>query len=343
MSKPMAKIDSLLKTQEASLRKKIKKYREVAKELKAHLDAHPSDWGKYQSIFNQEINAIFRDLMVFEQERLAKGDEASVYKLKRIFVNHLRADFLYGEHICWSLNKPYGYAGDFKIIDDIYRNDPKTDGFARLFDNYSQMSAAAFAIRNRKEDIKKFIGSLVKANNGKALKIMDLASGPCRDINEMLEEIPPTQRNLSIDCYDQDEKAIEYAKNLLGKNLKFVSFYKENAVRIAFRKVIPSQQYDLIFSLGLFDYLDERLAQRLIGALKGLLKPNGVLFVANFGEKYQNPSFYFLEWVGEWQLIYRSEEEFRNIFLAAGFDKENLRTEFEQQGIIQYVIAQKPS
>jgi len=339
----MAKIDSLLKTQETSLRKRIKKYREVAKELKAHLDAHPGEWGKYQSVFNQEINAIFRDLMIFEQERLANNDEASVYKLKRIFVNHLRADFLHGEHICWSLQKPYGYAGDFKIIDDIYRNDPKTKGFARLFDNYSQMSAAAFAIRNRKEDIKKFVGSLVKANNGKALKIMDLASGPCRDINEMLEETSSAQRNLSIDCYDQDENAIEYAKGLLGENLKFVNFHKENAVRIAFKKIIPSERYDLIFSLGLFDYLDERLAQRLIEALKGLLKPNGILFVANFGEKYQNPSFYFLEWVGEWQLIYRSEEEFKKIFLAAGFDKRNLKTEFEQQGIIQYVIAKKTS
>ncbi len=339
----MTKIDTLLKNQETSLRKRIKKYREVAREIKTHLDANPNDWGKYQSLFNQEINAIFRALMLFEQERLAKGDEASVYKLKRIFVNHLRADFLHGEHICWSLKKPYGYAGDFKIIDDIYRNDPKTTGFARLFDNYSQMSAAAFAIRNRKEDIKKFIGSLVKTNEGKTLKIMDLASGPCRDISEMLEEIPAGHRNLFIDCYDQDENAIEYAKNILGNNLKFVNFHKENAVRIAFKKAIPKERYDMIFSLGLFDYLDERLAQRLIDALKGLLKPNGLLFIANFGEKYQNPSFYFLEWVGEWQLIYRSEDEFKRIFLAAGFNKENLRTEFEQQGIIQYVIAQKPS
>ena len=338
----MTKIESLLKTQETSLRKRIKKYREVANELKAHLDAHPSDWGKYQSVFNQEINAIFRDLMLFEQDRLANNDEASIYKLKRIFVNHLRADFLYGEHICWSLKKPYGYAGDFKIIDDMYRNDPKTEGFARLFDNYAPMSAAAFAIRNRKEDIKKFIVSLAKANGGKPMKIMDLASGPCRDINELLDEMPSGQCNLSIDCYDQDANAIEYAKTILGKNMKFVTFHKENAVRIAFKKAIPNERYDLIFSLGLFDYLDERLAQRLIASLKGLLKENGVLFIANFGEKYQNPSFYFLEWVGEWQLIYRSESEFRKIFLGAGFAEKNLKTEFEQQGIIQYVIAQKP-
>ena len=89
----------------------------------------------------------------------------------------------------------------------------------------------------------------------------------------MLDEIPSDQRNLSIDCYDQDENAIEYAKTLLGNNLKFVNFYKENAVRIAFKKVVPNERYDLIFSLGLFDYLDERLAQRLIGSLKELLKP----------------------------------------------------------------------
>jgi cyclopropane fatty-acyl-phospholipid synthase-like methyltransferase len=110
-------------------------------------------------------------------------------------------------------------------------------------------------------------------------------------------------------------------------------------VRLAFKKEAPKEQYDLIFSLGLFDYLDERIAQRLVTALRRSLKKDGCLFIANFGEKYQNPSFYFLEWVGEWQLIYRSIEAFKKIFLLAGFSEKSLRTESEQQGIIHYIVA----
>ena len=59
--------------------------------------------------------------------------------------------------VLWSLRKPFGYAGDFKIIDDLYRNYPTTVGFDRLFDNYTQMSAIAVAVRNRKEDFKRMI------------------------------------------------------------------------------------------------------------------------------------------------------------------------------------------
>lgn len=335
----MLEIDRLLNAKEKSLRNRIKKYREVAKKVKSQLQRTPDDWGKYQSLFNQEINAIFRDLMLFEQERLAQGDEASVYKLKRMFINKLRSEFLYGEHIRWSLEKPYGYAGDYKIIDDIYRNDPQTTGFDRLFDNYAQMSPAANAIRNRKHDIKKFISTVFKSRKERCFKIMDLASGPCRDVKELLEELSPAPGDIAIDCFDQDQGAIDYAKSLLGNYSKVVNFYRENAVRIAFKKEAPRGQYDLIFSLGLFDYLDERIAQRLVAALKNLLRKDGLLFIANFGEKYQNPSFYFLEWVGEWQLIYRSIEEFKKIFSAAGFSEQHLKNESEQQGIIHYIIA----
>ena len=338
----MIKMDELLRAQEKSLLGKIKTYKAVAQELKQHLEKKPDDWGRYQSVFNQEINAIFRGLMLFEQDCLAKGDEASVYKLRRMFVSRLRSEFLYGEHIRWSLEKPYGYAGDYKIIDDMYRNDPRTSGFDRLFDNYSQMSPAANAIRNRKQDIKRFIRALSVSNKKKPLKIMDLASGPCRDVKELLEEIAPVPGDIEIDCFDQDERAIEYAKKLLGPLAKMVAFHQENAVRMAFKKETQREEYDLIFSLGLFDYLDDRIAQRLVAALKRHLKKDGQLFIANFSEKYQNPSFYFLEWVGEWQLIYRSIEDFKKIFLAAGFSDQDLKVESEQQGIIHYIVARNP-
>lgn len=338
----MPSIDILLKNQEISLLSKIKKYRKLAKEIKNHLDRDPDSWGQYQSVFNQEINAIFRDLMLFEKERLAEGDDVSVYKLKKMFIKKLRADFLYGEHIRWSLEKPFGYAGDYKIIDDMYRNDPQTNGFERLFDNYSQMSPAANAIRNRKQDIKKFISTIFKSRRGDCLKVMDLASGPCRDIKELLDELSPAAGQISIDCFDQDQGAIDYAKNLLRDYPEIVTFYRQNAVRFALKKDVPQGKYDLIFSLGLFDYLDERIARHLIAALKKQLKKNGLLFIANFGEQYQNPSFYFLEWVGEWQLIYRSIEALKKIFLMAGFSDKDLRCESEQQGIIHYVIAKNP-
>lgn len=340
----MIKISALLREQTASLRKKIKKYREAAGEIKTFLDKNPHEWGRFQSDFNQEINKIFRDIMDFEKERLEQGDEDSVYKLKRIFTNRLRKDFLHGEYIRWSLEKPYGYAGDFKIIDDIYKNEPKTVGFERLHDNYYQMSTICNAVRNRKEDFKKMIGDFIRKSKKPEIRVMDLASGPCRGVYELLSN-HVLSKDVTFDCYDSNSNAITYARNLLSNNPK-VRFYEQNAVRLALMKEIEeeiSSRYDIISSTGLFDYLDYRVSVRLIGNLRKLLNPEGILAISDVRDKFSNPSIYYMEWVADWNLIYRTDDEFRSIFLDAGFSAGALSFKYEQQGVMQYIVATQPN
>lgn len=337
----MIKIDDLFKAQEKSLLGKIKTYKSVAREIKQFLEKSPNDWGRFQSDFNGELNGIFKEIMIFERQQFAKDNEGSVYKLKNLFVSRLRKEFLHGDYVVWSLNKPYGYAGDFKIIDDIYRNDPQTLGFGRLFDNYFQAATISVAVRNRKEDFKKIILSAVKTRNSPEIKIMDLASGPCRELQELLKGELKDCPGVTFDCYDQDENAWNYAKNLLREDASRVNFVKENVVRIALRKNIEEQipqKYDLIYSTGLFDYLDKRIAIRLVENLRKMLKPDGVLAISDVREKYKNPSVHFMEWVGDWNLVYRPDEEFRRIFIDAGFSEKALSFGADQQGVLQYII-----
>jgi hypothetical protein len=46
-----------------------------------------------------------------------------------------------------------------------------------------------------------------------------------------------------------------------------------------------------------------------------------------------------MEWAGGWDLVYRSDEEFKKIFLESGFKEEQLCIQYEQQGIMQYIIS----
>lgn len=330
-----------LSAKEVPFRALIKLYMKRAKEIESYLSKRPDEWGKFQSEFNAEVNGVFRNIMNFEKANLASGHEDKVYKLKRLFIDRIRKIFVRGVYTDWSLRKPFGYAGDFKIIDDIYCNNPTTKGFDRLFDNYFQMSAISVAVRNRKEDLKRFITDFVSQRNNAKLKIMDLACGPCRDIKENLTENRILLKNVVFDCYDNDAQAIEFAKDLL-KNFYSINFFKENALRIAFRRNINNiigKKYDIIFSTGLFDYLTERVASRLIESLKKLLNPKGILFIANVRDKYSNPSVHFMEWVGDWNLIYRDDDTFIKIFLEAGFKTNQIKINYEQQGIMQYIYA----
>jgi len=326
---------------EPSFRSLVKSYKKRAQDIEDYLSKKPNEWGKFQSEFNSEVNDVFRAIMNFERENVSVGAEDKVYKFKRLFVSRVRKMFERGVYTDWIIRKPYGYAGDFKIIEDIYKNNPPTTGFDRLFDNYVQMSAISNAIRNRKNDFKRMVTHLVGGRQNCPLRIMVLASGPCREIREMLSQESELFTNVVFDCYDNDKNAIEFAQTLFT-DVTNVNFFKENAVRIAFRKDIHSlidQKYDIIYSTGLFDYFDEKLATRLIENLRKLLNPDGALLISDVRDKYSNPSVHFMEWVGEWELVYRDDENFRKIFINAGFKENEIEPQYEQQGILQYITA----
>ena len=116
-----------MKSTNIALFSKIKYYRQISKEMQAHLSRLPEDYAKFQNIFNLSVNRVYQDIMEFERENIYEF-ENNIYKLKKIFEKRYRRHFLCGEFIKWSFTKPFGYAGDFKIIDDIYRNQPATTG-----------------------------------------------------------------------------------------------------------------------------------------------------------------------------------------------------------------------
>src|SRR3989338_410206 len=323
-----------------SLRCAIREYIKKSGELKRYLDRHSEQWNKFQDEINEIVDSVSREMARFEEEHIR--EEQKIYKLKRFFIQRLRKYFLYGHYITWSLEKPYGYAGDFQIIDDIYLNDPQSKGFERLWDNYFLRMGPSIATRNRKEDFKSIIKLLTAQRSSDLARIMDLASGPCRELKELMAENGFGGRNVVFDCYDFDDHAIAYAKELLN-NPPTIYFYKKNALRLSLKKDIKSEipnEYDLIFSTGLFDYLDERVATRLVGNLRKLLKEDGWLCISNYLWKSANPWAHLMEWVAEWNLIYRTEDEFVKLFTDAGFAKKNLTIEFEPLRIMQYCLAQ---
>ena len=63
--------------------------------------------------------------------------------------------------------------------------------------------------------------------------------------------------------------------------------------------------------MGLFDYLATPVAKAVIEKLYQLLIPGGELVIGNF--HVSNPSKYFMEYWGDWYLMHRTEEEFKDL------------------------------
>ena len=115
---------------------------------------------------------------------------------------------------------------------------------------------------------------------------------------------------------------------------------------MALKKKISDEipyKFDVIFSTGLFDYLDEHIAMRLVSNLKVLLADHGVMCISNYREKKDNLWAPLMEWICEWDLVYRTKEEFEKIFISAGFCPGQITVQYEPLKIMQYFSVEKSS
>ena len=76
---------------------------------------------------------------------------------------------------------------------------------------------------------------------------------------------------------------------------------------------------DLIYSAGLFDYLEPRLFCKLVDRCHEHLQPGGSLLIGNFAP---HDDMLFMDHMLHWNLIYRSQEELKELFSNTNFGDE---------------------
>jgi extracellular factor (EF) 3-hydroxypalmitic acid methyl ester biosynthesis protein len=146
----------------------------------------------------------------------------------------------------YGLKKPFGYAGDFMLIDKIYTRHITDDEKFKIYDEYFHYHVGTEAVRNRKKYFKELMKR--KLGNKQEIKLLNVASGPARDLMELYDELKDTDKNkINSTCIDMDEHAIEYAKRLNKKHLNKIQFKNKNIFRYK-----EEQKYDVIWSAGLF-------------------------------------------------------------------------------------------
>jgi SAM-dependent methyltransferase len=226
-----------------------------------------------------------------------------------------------------SITKPHGYAGDHALLDAFYTRSVSAGPAGRFLDELVLDCAAGRAVVARKRYVARWLGERLAAHP--RARVADVACGPCRLERDLLDS--GAARNARFVALDGDPAALEYAARVLGGTPQ-VELRHENAIHIAReRHTSPALAgADYVVSLGLFDYLPDRIASGLLRAFRRAAQPGGELLVGNFAA--DNPSRAFMEWFGDWPLIHRSEREFLKLFEEAGFPARDLRLEREASG-----------
>jgi hypothetical protein len=229
----------------------------------------------------------------------------------------------------FSYVKPYGYAGDFEIIERICRRAVSSLSNITKWDTFFHEGDAPRAVRNRSS----LLGGLIR--EARPDSILSAGSGPALDLAEVLQ----TDETLKeVDLLDNDPNAIARSKvNLAAVNQYLVrsfGFNVKNALR--FRS---TRAYGFVWCSGLFDYLNDKTAVYLLKRFSDMLEPGGTLAFGNFGE--ENGSRSYMEIVGRWFLIYRSPMDLMRLAGAAGFLPRKTRVCTDATGLNNFLIATK--
>ncbi len=228
----------------------------------------------------------------------------------------------------YTLQKPYGYSGDFRLIDFIHTSYTSNDEEDKKWDLLYQSQLAAVAVRNRKEIFKDLIVK-ARSNGSRPIRILNLGSGPCRDVLEA--SISANSGDFIFHCVDSDQKAIEYGKRLLAANnvQDFAHFYHAHIL-----KFTANIDYDVVWCAGVFDYLNDRLVTRMLRKMYRWASPDGVCVVGNFAP--DNPTRGYMELALDWHLVYRTEDDYLRLCKNAGIPNANISFERDKSGIILF-------
>lgn len=230
----------------------------------------------------------------------------------------------------FTFRKPHGYAGDFELIDRIYRKRESQNKNLYKWDRFYHDLEAAEAVRNRKKYFKDLANN-IEARYGSA-KVLNLGSGPCFDLYEYLRS--KAKHSLSFDCLDMDKTAIEYGEVVCDNYVDHITFINKNALTFN-----PDYKYELIWSAGLFDYFNDKIFVRLLRRVYALLKSGGELVIGNFST--YNPSRSVMELYGQWYLHHRSEETLIELAIEAGVPRDLIEVSQEDVGVNLFLHLRK--
>lgn len=227
--------------------------------------------------------------------------------------------------------KPYGYPGDFTLIDKIYQFAINKDPRYKNWDIFFQNQPAASAVRNRKEFFIEYCKKL--SLRKERAKVLILGSGPATDVHEFLTKYADC-KSMSFDLIDFDQSAIDFSRE---KNKMFngrISYHRINALRFNSYKL-----YDLIWSAGLFDYFKDKHFTFLIRKYINCLSEEGEMVISNFSTK--NPTKRLMEVLSDWYLYLRTESDLFRVSSDASIDNEMVSVEKEPLGINLFLKIRK--
>lgn len=237
------------------------------------------------------------------------------------------------------LSKPRGYPGDYVIVEEMYNGNPKSLGLGYIYDLIFLDTQLCRGLRNRKDQMKQIINNYLISIKHNNLNILNIACGGSRELRELMDmKLGLFNNTSSISLLDNDKNAIDFSIKKLSVFNKTVKYIPININVLDLLKGNPSDllKYDLIYSIGLFDYLPDLILSKLIKVIINLLSRDGVFIFAHKDYTLYDPCI--ADWFCDWKYYHRSEKDLKDILQGCGVNNSDIRISREKDGYIFFML-----
>ncbi len=275
----------------------------------------------FGEIENRVVEEVLPSMERFE-EIAAEIDEAETAVHKSYVRRELHPLVLCSPFLYRTYTKPLGYAGDYEMVNMMLRNPYEgSSAFAKLLNFALLHTEPVVAHRNRIDYLVDTIRAEARRRVGRSrTRVFNLACGPAVEIQRMLREYEESDL-VEIDLLDFNAETLEYTREriqearMAGGRETPVRYFQRSVHQLLRAATQGGEDeftgYDVVYCAGLFDYLSQRVCKRLVELFCTMAKPGGLVIVTNVAAS--NPRKAWMEYLMEWNLIYRDEAEMQDL------------------------------
>lgn len=305
----------------------------------------------YSNLVNisEKIVSEYINKAVFRMNQIVAHFTPAEHTVHRsYFQRHLHPLLLLSPFVSRVYLKPLGFPGDHQMMNMIYGDHDQGESFfARLLNRHCCRVTAARAVAGRVPFLIRRIDHTIDRvlREKENVSIASIGSGPAREIQELIKTNPKSDQ-CHVSLVDMIPESLSYCQEkIFDLRMATRSRMQVDFLNRSVRDLIRSphaldslMNRDLIYAIGLFDYLPVHVAKHVVQTLYRLLSEEGDLIIGNFG--VLNDSRYYMEYGAEWFLLYRTEEEM--IELAEGLPPDaQISIEKDESGAQLYLVIRK--
>ena len=288
----------------------------------------PAERGKFELAIIEKLNVLIIPVVqrIFGRfEEIAGKVKEEVVAVHRAYTRRqMHPLVLCSPFVHRVFQKPLGYAGDYEMVNMILRDPIEGSSlFAKVVNSYFVTAAPAEAHRNRVTYLSEMLATETRriARQGGIAKIFNLGCGPAKEVQHFLAYDDLSDR-ADLALLDFNDETLELTGRLLNDiKMKHRRTTRLNMIKRSVHQILKEGprigetekgvRYDVVYCAGLFDYLSDRICQRLLEIFYEMLAPGGLLVATNVDAS--NPDRLKMEYIMDWHLIYRNREQFLNL------------------------------